>query len=79
MAAVARAGLEVIVFDLTTPDIAAAGFYTCRILVPGAQPLMFGPVRLVGGTRLYQVPHKLGYTTAPTTEASLNTVPHPFP
>lgn len=79
VAAVNRAGLQVLVFDLTTPDVAPAGFHTCRVLIPGAQQLMFGSVRLLGGTRLYQLPHKLGYTTSPTSEATLNPIPHPFP
>lgn len=77
--AVERVGLQVAAFDLTTTDVQQAGFRVCRVLVPGVQQLMFGPIRMLGGKRLYLVPHKLGYTPEPTTEASLNPVPHPFP
>ncbi|MGB0383898.1 MAG: YcaO-like family protein [Ardenticatenaceae bacterium] len=76
---VRQAGLEIAVFDLTTPDVKQAGFYVCRVLVPGQQHLMFGPVRLLGGKRLYNVPWQLGYTEKPTNEASINPIPHPFP
>lgn len=75
----AALGHEVILSDLTTEDVAAAGFSVSRAIVPGLQPMLFGPVRLLGGTRLYTVPATLGYTLQPTTEDNLNPVPHPFP
>lgn len=77
--AVQQVGLPIVTVDLTQPDIASAGFHATRVLIPGTQPLTFGPVRLLGGRRLYEAPYRLGYTSEPTTEESLNPVPHPFP
>lgn len=76
----AAKGLEVIVVDITTPDIVDLGFRVVRVLIPGMQPLSIGTQHLyLGGQRLYQVPYVLGYTGAPTTEDSVNREPHPFP
>jgi len=72
--------LEVIVVDITTPDIAGVGFHVVKVLIPGMQPLSVGTKYLcLGGQRLYQVPYILGYTSTPTTEDSINRDPHPFP
>jgi ribosomal protein S12 methylthiotransferase accessory factor len=76
--AVKGVGLPVVACNLTTPDVEQAGFHVCRVLLPGTQPLAFGPL-LVKAERLYEVPRRLGYTSERTTEASLNPVPHPFP
>lgn len=78
LAAVRRAGLPVVAYDLTTYEAQQAGLHACRILIPGTQPLIFGPIK-VRSERVYSVPQRLGYTSEPTTEASLNPVPHPFP
>lgn len=76
----AARGLEVIVVDITTPDIADLGFRVVRVLIPGMQPLPIGTQHLyLGSQRLYQVPYVLGYTDAPTTEDTVNREPHPFP
>lgn len=77
--ALEQAGLETIVCDLTTPDVAQTGFRVCRVLVTGAQHLTFGPIRLLGNPRLYTVPYRTGFTATPTHEATLNPIPHPFP
>ena len=64
-----RCGLGAIAVDVTSPDIAEAGFHVARVVVPGAQPLFFGsglerlsPRALAGGD-----------------PAALNLHPHPFP
>lgn len=76
----AAKGLEVIVVDVTTPDIADLGFHVVKVLIPGMQPLPVGVRHLyLGGQRLYQVPHVLGYSARWTTEESVNRDPHPFP
>ncbi len=79
LAALQAVDLTPIVFDLTTEDISAAGFATCRVLIPRTQQLNFGPLRRLGGTRLYDVPVKMGYLSKPNQEHHLNPVPHPFP
>lgn len=76
--AVQQVALPIVTVDLTQLDVAAAGFRVARVLLPGAQTLTFGPVRLLGGRRAYEVPYRLGYTSQPTTEESLNPVPHLF-
>ncbi|MGE5541639.1 MAG: YcaO-like family protein [Bacillota bacterium] len=76
----ASSGLEVIVVDVTTPDIAALGFTVVRVLIPGLQPLdMDFNWRYLGGTRLYEVPVKMGFARRKPLERDLNPVPHPFP
>ncbi len=72
------AGLEVIAADLTTSDVADLGFKVVKVLIPGMQPIDFGPWRHLGGRRLYETPARLGYR-APSGPAELNLFPHPFP
>jgi ribosomal protein S12 methylthiotransferase accessory factor len=70
-AAVSRlqtAGFEVIVVDVTTPDVAAAGLSVVRVVVPGLVPLHFQHPRPFLGVR------RLTGTPSP-----LNPFPHPFP
>ncbi len=72
--------LEVIVAELTTPDIDEAGFKVARVIIPGMQPLDINHNwRYLGGERLYSVPHDLGFSKAPTFEDALNQNPHLFP
>ncbi len=74
-----RAGLDVIAFDLTTPDIAACGLSVVRVVVPGAHPLFMGyENRALGCDRLYSVPQKLGYRGLEPGQPD-NPYPHPFP
>jgi ribosomal protein S12 methylthiotransferase accessory factor len=73
-------GFDVLVVDLTTRDVAEAGFRVARVLIPGLQPLHGDHrFRFLGGKRLYQVPRVLGYPQECTTEESLWPWPHPFP
>jgi ribosomal protein S12 methylthiotransferase accessory factor len=60
-----RAGLEVFVLDQTRPDI---GLPTCRVIVPGLCHFW----RRLGSRRLYDVPVRMGWRTAPRTEDQLN-------
>ncbi len=75
----ASRGLEVLVADLTTPEIRELGYYAVKVLVPQAQPLNFGKMRYLSGPRLYEVPARLGYAPGLTNESELNPLPHPFP
>jgi ribosomal protein S12 methylthiotransferase accessory factor len=74
----AGVGLEVIVADLTTADVAALGFKVVKVLIPGMHPIDFGHWHHLGGRRLYEVPMRLGYR-APSGPHELNLFPHPFP
>lgn len=64
-----QAGYEVIVADVTTPDIREAGFRVVRVLVPGLVPL-HGDHNFpyLGVSRLYEPPGG----------AQMNPLPHPF-
>ncbi|MGE3288924.1 MAG: YcaO-like family protein [Pseudonocardia sp.] len=49
-------GHRVLVVDLTTPDVAAAGLHVVRVLVPGLYPNAPAAVPFLGGERLYRGP-----------------------
>ncbi|MEM9555445.1 MAG: YcaO-like family protein [Acidobacteriota bacterium] len=74
-------GLEVIVVDLTTPDIRDVGLHVVRVMVPGLVPLHGNhATQYLGVQRLYDVPAKLGwYPPGTDIAAQLNPYPHPFP
>lgn len=69
---------NVLLKDLTTPDINQCGFYCIRIVVPQLL-LMSGayPFYHLGSKRLYEVPKEMGLK--PKTFENLNKYPHPFP
>ena len=76
---IGAAGYDVIVCDLTTPDIASLGLSVVRAVVPGLNPLFMGyQNRALGGKRLYEVPQKLGHPGLEPGEPD-NPYPHPFP
>ncbi len=79
-AAIAAVGLEVIGMDLTTPDIAEAGFRLARVLVPGAQPLDNDHnARHFASRRLREIKRRLGLADRDMEIADFNPMPHPFP
>jgi ribosomal protein S12 methylthiotransferase accessory factor len=72
--------LEVIVVDLTTPDVDSLGLKVVKVLIPGTQPLDFGTRwQHLGGRRLYETPVRMGYRRTPPQVDELNRLPHPFP
>jgi ribosomal protein S12 methylthiotransferase accessory factor len=76
----AAAGYDCYGVDVTTRDIAGLGFTVQRVIAPRLQPLyLLERLRYLGGDRLFEVPVEMGYRETPPTEATLNTVPHPFP
>jgi ribosomal protein S12 methylthiotransferase accessory factor len=81
VASLRNAGYEVIVIDITTPDIAEVGLSVVRVIVPGLVPLhgshLFPPL---GVRRLSEVPYRLGWEERGwSPESGLNPFPHPFP
>ncbi|GAA1829430.1 hypothetical protein GCM10009836_04130 [Pseudonocardia ailaonensis] len=73
----AAAGVRVVSVDLTTPDVAAAGWCVVRVVAAGLVgngPPAF-PLR--GSARLYEVPARLGWPDPPRDEDDL--VAHPLP
>ena len=72
-------GHRVLFSDLTTADIASVGLSVVRALIPGFHPLFMGhSLRALGGSRLWNVPKKLGYA-ALDPQAGDNPAPHPYP
>src|SRR5262249_51199930 len=75
----AARGLEAIVVDLTTEDIAEMGFHVVRVLAPGTIGLNAAHrLRFLGGERLYSAPADMGYRSRKAAEDDLNPYPHPF-
>jgi ribosomal protein S12 methylthiotransferase accessory factor len=65
--------------DLSPPDMIGLGLHTSRVIIPGFQPIDFGwAERRLGGSRLFELPHRLGLAPTPTNLAMLNDLPHPL-
>lgn len=72
-------GEQVLVRDLTTPDISAVGLHVVRCVVPGFHQIHMGHgMRSLGGMRLWKVPQELGYSGI-TPVTGDNPAPHPYP
>ncbi|HET8547217.1 MAG TPA: YcaO-like family protein [Bryobacteraceae bacterium] len=72
-------GYRVFDVDVTTPDVRPYPIRAARVLITELQPIHFGQgVERLGGRRLYELPQRLGYTEAETTEETLNPCPHPL-
>jgi ribosomal protein S12 methylthiotransferase accessory factor len=72
--------IDVIVVDLTTPDVEEAGFKVVRVITPGLQLLHGDHLRpFLGCPRLYRLPVTLGYRDRLIKEEELNPYPHPLP
>ncbi|CAM3251334.1 TOMM precursor leader peptide-binding protein [Corallococcus sp. ZKHCc1 1396] len=71
VARASRAGLEVLVVDQGRPDV---GMSAVKVIVPGLRH--FWP--RLGPGRLYDVPVRMGWLSAPLNEAQLNPVPFYF-
>jgi ribosomal protein S12 methylthiotransferase accessory factor len=72
-------GHQVLVADLTTPDVRALGLSVVHALVPGFHPLYMGHLsRALGGNRLWSVPQKMGYPGITPANGD-NPLPHPYP
>lgn len=72
-------GYEVIVVNCTPAFLERLGLYVIKVLIPGLQPLNAGHrLQVLGGTRIYELPQRLGLANRPLTVADLNPWPHPF-
>lgn len=73
-------GYELVVVDLTTPELESLGLKVVRVVTPELQPL-HGNHRwpFLGGKRLHEVPLQLGYRHERASEEQLGRYPHPFP
>lgn len=78
--ALEQCGLEVIVVDITTPDVRELGMHVVKVLVPGAVMLPRSEKeKIMTASRIYEVPLKMGWLERSLQPDELNTSPHPFP
>jgi ribosomal protein S12 methylthiotransferase accessory factor len=76
----ARRGASAYVVDLTSPDVRDAGLTVKRAVVPELCALdVEHDAPMLGGSRLYDEPFRLGLRRRPLTEDDVNPDPHPFP
>jgi ribosomal protein S12 methylthiotransferase accessory factor len=74
----ARAGSDLVVVDLTPPEMARLNLFAVRAILTNHQPLDFGEgERRLGGRRLFDLPLHLGLPAA-RDAAGLNPDPHPM-
>lgn len=79
VAALQSRGFEVLVVDLTTPDIAASGFRVVRVVVPGLVMLHGDNLPCLGPPRALAPPEDLVWKNPGwNLGAGPNLVPHPF-
>ena len=72
-------GCRVAYADLTLPDVATTGIHVARAIATGLQPVHFGyGTERFGGTRLFELPQKLGLADRVRTVDDLNPCPHPL-
>ncbi len=70
-------GFEIVYVDLTTPDVAQAGFQAVRVLIPGLAPDFPAAFPHTGGGRIQQAAVSLGWRATPLPEEELNYLPMP--
>ncbi|MGL5826833.1 MAG: YcaO-like family protein [Nocardioides sp.] len=71
------AGYDVIVVDLTTPDVASAGLSVVRVLVPGTIGNAPAAFPFLGRRRVQDLAVQLGWQERPLSEEELNYFPLP--
>lgn len=70
---------DVLAIDVTPADVAALGMRVVRGLVPGFVPIWFGADEpRLGGSRLLEMPSRIGVRTRPARLDELNLEPHPL-
>ncbi|WNO11296.1 YcaO-like family protein [Teredinibacter sp. KSP-S5-2] len=70
-------GMDLVVVDLTTDDLAAEGFYVIRAIIPQLMPMStVSRSRYLGHSRLYD--YCRDYRKMDFTEANVNPCPQPF-
>lgn len=75
-----QAGYDVLVANLTTPDVEKFGYHVVRVLIPGLTEITSDHrFPRAGGKRLYELPFRLGYASSTGSFERLNPSPHPFP
>ncbi|TCO47209.1 ribosomal protein S12 methylthiotransferase accessory factor [Kribbella antiqua] len=76
---VAEVAPDVLAVDVTPPDVAGVGVQVVRAVVPGFVPIWFGASQArLGGSRLLEMPARIGLRSRPARLDELNLVPHPL-
>lgn len=71
--------MDVFFSDLSSPIIQKVGYHVIKAIIPQLYPFyLIEAYPYHGGTRLYELPQKLGFSQHKTDEKSLNKFPHPF-
>jgi ribosomal protein S12 methylthiotransferase accessory factor len=79
LASLTRNGHRVAYVDLTLPDVASCGIHVVRAIATGLQPIHFGHDQArLGGTRLFELPARLGFSAGTVDVDALNPCPHPL-
>lgn len=73
VARIGRRGLEVVIVDVTAPDVRELGLHVVRAIVPGAQPLFFGSGLHRVSDRALHNPYE------DRADLGVNLHPHPYP
>lgn len=69
--------LELVVVDITVPEIRQMGFYVVKVIVPQLLPLTTNyNLRYLASQRLYEAPSRMGYGAK--TYDQINPLPQPF-
>lgn len=72
-----RQELELLVVDITVPQLREAGLYAVKVIAPQLLPLAINyNMRYTATPRLYEAPGRMGY--AVRSQAALNPLPQPF-
>jgi ribosomal protein S12 methylthiotransferase accessory factor len=72
-----RHELELLVVDITVPQLREAGLYVVKVVAPQLLPLAINyNMRYTATPRLYEAPARMGYAVRP--QAALNPLPQPF-
>ena len=75
----AAVGQELAYVNLSSPDLEPLALYAARAVLPSFQPIWFGHQEpRLAGTRLYELPQRLGFRDAPADPMTLNPLPHPL-
>jgi len=70
---------QVLIKDVTTPDVEDLGLKVVRAIIPGFHPLFMGhALRALGGRRLWEVPQKMGWGGI-SRDTGDNPRAHPYP
>lgn len=74
-----RVNTTVVAVDLTAEEFAPLGVHAARAIVPGFQPIHFGAAEArLGGSRLYDLPGRLGLPAAAADPTEVDGLPHPL-